>query len=191
MTCDTTVSTFFPHCCRRGCWRFPPHQKHCHKYIVLVVLLTCSWCVFRFWLFSLADSRTWLPQIFWRWLVLCLYLFPINFTRRASDVKLAINWSLLICSEKSWYSLFLGWGFYSKARPHLERASVFSTCINYMQWSTRKQNSNVTSWHPVHSFLLWDLILGSRCFLGQFISREVTYEPLLCSNGERFAYYRY
>ena len=66
-----------------------------------------------FWLFLLADSRTWLSRMFWRlrnlrllfsftfsFVVFCLCPIPINFTRRASNVKPAINWPFMISSAK-------------------------------------------------------------------------------------------
>ena len=56
----------------------------------------------------LATSTTWRSLTF-SWVVLCLCPFPISFTRRASDVRPAINWSLMSSSAKSWYSHSAAW----------------------------------------------------------------------------------
>ena len=95
----------------------PPHQKHCDNCCIgfiffrgftnvdLLVKFTCSYCVVRAVFISLfantvasnvlATSTTSRSVTFVCAVFLCLCPFPINFTRRVSDVKSAINWSLV------------------------------------------------------------------------------------------------
>ena len=93
-----------------------------------------------FWLFLLADSRTWLSRMFWRlrnlrllfsftfsFVVFCLCPIPINFTRRASNVKPAINWPFMISSAKSWFPIFLrgGGGAFIKNQGFIWNGRLF------------------------------------------------------------------
>lgn len=120
------VMPHFPHifpiagqCCWQGCWCFPPHQKHCEDSSDLLVKWTCSCWVFLAVFISLfaADAvtsnvlaaSTTSRNLTFSCVVLCLCPFPINFTRRASDVSRAINWSLMSSSAKSWYSHCAPW----------------------------------------------------------------------------------
>ena len=144
----------FPHllpnagqCCWRGCWWLPPHQKHCDNCCTgfrfcrgfanadLLVKFTCSCCVFLAVFMSwfantvasnvLATSTTSRSVTFVWAVFLCLCPFPISFTRRVSDVKPAINWSLISSSAKSSYSHCAAW---LRTRVSQEAIDSFSFC---------------------------------------------------------------
>lgn len=68
-------------------------------------------------------------QLTFAWVVMCLCPIPINFTRRASNVKPAINWPLVISSAKSWFPIF-SVGRLFKIRASLGTDVFFGTLIN-------------------------------------------------------------
>ena len=94
-----------------------------------------SWCVFLAVFMSwfantvasnvLATSTTSRSVTFVCGVFLCLCPFPISFTRRASDVKPAINWSLISSSAKSSYSHCTAW---LRTRVSQEAIDSFSFC---------------------------------------------------------------
>lgn len=80
--------------------------KHCDNCGNLVVLFTCSCCVFlASWLrnvvaLSQLFRRLWPLHIIWlSWAVLSLCLFPVNFTQGSSDVKPTINGPPCVCLQ--------------------------------------------------------------------------------------------
>ena len=85
-------------------------------FIVNLLLVCVSSCFHYSWFANvhviasnvLATSTT-ARSLTFAWVVLCLCPFPISFIPRASDVRPAINWSLMSSSTKSWYSQFAAW----------------------------------------------------------------------------------
>lgn len=97
MACDTTFSTFFPLQGNIADGALAATLKYCDNCGNLVVLFTCSCCVFLAgWLMNVVALsqllwRLWPLRIVWlSWAVLSLCLFPVTVTSLKGH--LTLNW---------------------------------------------------------------------------------------------------